>query len=775
MPTRAQAAQMLVQVPQAHYNANFIGQALDGKYRIEAKLGSGGMGDVYRATRLLIGDVVAVKILHPHLARDPQAAERFRREAVMATKLRHRNVVGIYDVGISAAHNLPYILMELAEGYTLRQMINQYRVLPLDFAVTVTTQICSALDEAHALGIVHRDIKPENIVANQTSTGWYIKVLDFGIAKLYNQGDIGLTQDGNAMGTPQYMSPEQCLGEPLDARSDIYSVGILLYEMLAGTVPFKSPTPSAIAIHHVQTDPAPPRTLNSEIHPDVEALILKSLAKQRELRPQKASELARELISAATSAFKSGFAAVPSAPIPAPNVEPEFDGAADVENPLPDETVSEPPPVVVDEPISVVDDDLSRVFEESPPPGLPEDRTMDSVSEVSEQEAVDPLSQVESLVVSDEPLRDDEPLDMAGLLEDAELRLDEILAVEKDGVEKEISEEKEVVEKEIAAPILPTSSETTAKDESSAHDDETLTTSEQIPAENSAEAALPDLEMAVPQNKGLPNLAIIGGAISILLILGVVGVVVFAYLLLPNVTEPAANTNSQTETRSNEPPKGMQLVPGGEFMIGSEIGDEFSKPAHRVTVLPFYMDITEVTNEDYKKFVDETKRKPPPNWKNGTFPDGRALLPVTGVNWEDAAAFAKWADKRLPTEVEWEFAARGTDGRTYPWGNDWKPEFANAANQLKGMREVGKGDGRSPFGMLDMSGNAFEWTSSDAISYPGGAEFPKDVKPRKIIRGGYWGSKPENATSFERSAYPIRDADGGYPNMGIRCVKDIDK
>lgn len=171
---QATSPQFGYQTPQS---VGLIGQILDGKYRIDAKLGSGGMGDVYRATRMLIGDSVAIKVLHPHLATDAQAAERFRREAVTATQLRHRNIVALYDVGISAAHNVPYILMELAEGFSLRQIISQYRVLPLDFVVTVTAQICAALDEAHRLGIVHRDIKPENIIANQSANGWHVKVL----------------------------------------------------------------------------------------------------------------------------------------------------------------------------------------------------------------------------------------------------------------------------------------------------------------------------------------------------------------------------------------------------------------------------------------------------------------------------------------------------------------------------------------------------------------------------------------------------------------------
>lgn len=290
---------------QASQQLSLIGQILDGKYRIEAKLGSGGMGDVYRATRLLIGDTVAIKFLHAHLASNPQAAQRFRHEAVTATRLRHRNIVAIYDVGISAFLNVPYILMEIAEGFTLRQIIKRSKILPLDFAVTVTAQVCAALDEAHRLGIVHRDIKPENIIANQTPTGWHVKVLDFGIAKLYNEANAGLTQEGNALGTPQYMSPEQCMGEQVDGRSDIYSLAIVIYEMLCGNTPFNNAPASAIAVHQVKTEPPPPRSVNPNISPEIEAVILRALSKKRELRPQTAHLFSQEFIQAATIAFKS--------------------------------------------------------------------------------------------------------------------------------------------------------------------------------------------------------------------------------------------------------------------------------------------------------------------------------------------------------------------------------------------------------------------------------------------------------------------------------------
>lgn len=301
----------------------FIGKVLEGKYRIEAKLGSGGMGSVYRATRVLIGDQVAFKLLHTDLARDPAAAARFRREAVLATKLQHPNVVSLLDVGLIAGYDIPYILMELAEGFTLRQIISENHILPLDFAVTVTTQVCSALERAHSLGIVHRDIKPENIIALQNANGWQIKVLDFGIAKRYNQTDIGLTQDGNSMGTPQYMSPEQCMGGEIDGRADVYSTGIVLYEMLSGSVPFKTGPHTAILVHQVHTAPQKPSAIYEDIHPEVEAVVMRSLEKSPPARHQSAMELARDLIRAATLAYRSG-AMGGEAPIEEPEAEPEF-------------------------------------------------------------------------------------------------------------------------------------------------------------------------------------------------------------------------------------------------------------------------------------------------------------------------------------------------------------------------------------------------------------------------------------------------------------------
>ena len=275
------------------------GRTLDGRYRLDALLGSGGMGAVYRAARVNIGDEVAIKVLHSEFVRDPGAVERFRREAQAAARLKHPNVVTIHDFGITG-DGMAFLVMEMVEGQSLRDIIKEQGTLPQSTVAGIISQVCAALDEAHNHNIVHRDLKPDNIIVANSPSGLRVKVLDFGVAKLKDLavGKDSLTKTGMVVGTPHYMSPEQCMAEELDGRSDIYSLGVMLYEMLSGRVPFDAPSFSAIVMKHVTNFPPPLSEIVSEISPAAEAVVMQALEKQRESRPQTAGELARNFTAA---------------------------------------------------------------------------------------------------------------------------------------------------------------------------------------------------------------------------------------------------------------------------------------------------------------------------------------------------------------------------------------------------------------------------------------------------------------------------------------------
>jgi serine/threonine protein kinase len=292
---------------------SLTGRTIEAKYRLVAKLGAGGMGAVYRATRLVIGDEVAIKILHAD-ENDQRAAERFRREAQAAARLKHPNAVNIYDFGVTE-DGLQYLVMELVEGESLRQIIKQQGPLTPSAAAEIISQVCAALDEAHRHNIIHRDIKPDNIIVEVAANRLRVKVLDFGIAKLRDDTAGNLTQTGSVLGTPHYMSPEQCLGEELDRRSDIYSLGIVLYEMLAGVVPFNSPISTAVVVQHVNQPPPSLRSLNTSISSPVEHAVLHALEKQRQRRPETAGKFAQELNASVSANVREPTAQLYSQPL----------------------------------------------------------------------------------------------------------------------------------------------------------------------------------------------------------------------------------------------------------------------------------------------------------------------------------------------------------------------------------------------------------------------------------------------------------------------------
>ena len=266
-----------------------LGRILGDRYELVEKVGSGGMAIVYKAKCHLLRRHVAVKILRPELVEDEDFVARFKRESLAAASLSHPNIVNIYDVG--EENGVYYIVMEYVRGKTLKEYIREKGRLDWEEAVRIASQICSALKHAHKNGIVHRDIKPQNILVSEDGT---IKVADFGIARAVSSATVTVA-GANVMGSVHYFSPEQARGGYVDAKSDLYSLGIVLYEMVTGCVPFEGDTAISVALKHIQERAKPPWELNPDLPKSLNDVIEKSTEKDQARRYQTAGEMLRDL------------------------------------------------------------------------------------------------------------------------------------------------------------------------------------------------------------------------------------------------------------------------------------------------------------------------------------------------------------------------------------------------------------------------------------------------------------------------------------------------
>jgi beta-lactam-binding protein with PASTA domain/predicted Ser/Thr protein kinase len=286
---------------------------VDGRYRILRRIGSGGMADVYCAEDSHLGRQVAIKVLHRRFAQDQEFVERFRREAKSAAGLNHPNVVGVFDRG--EHEGTYYIAMEFLTGRTLKEIVTAEAPLPQERVIDIGTQILEAAGFAHRHGVIHRDFKPHNVIVDEQG---HAKVTDFGIARA---GASEMTETGSIMGTAQYLSPEQAQGHAVTATSDIYSIGVMLYEMLAGRLPFEGDSAVAVALKHLSEAPAPISQWRPDVHPALEAVVMAALAKDPAQRWQSAEDLAAALEAARAqieAGHNGGQDTAAFAPIPMP-------------------------------------------------------------------------------------------------------------------------------------------------------------------------------------------------------------------------------------------------------------------------------------------------------------------------------------------------------------------------------------------------------------------------------------------------------------------------
>lgn len=671
---------------------------IDGTYRIDAFVGGGGMGKIYKATHLYMNSVCAIKLMKEEVLANPVAKERFQREAQLAAKIDHENVVKVTHFGIAKDTGITFLVMEYLKGISLRQRLLVQKQLEYKEIDNILTQICSGVHATHREGIIHRDLKPDNIFILQgDKNNNKIKLLDFGIAKLTqnlnapSQIRNDLTQVGEVIGTLPYMSPEQFDGPDIDFLSDIYSLGIILYQMLSGELPFNANNPYIFRDMHVNTPPESIKKRRADIPKPLEDVVMKALSKNKNDRQQSAIQLAEDFRMALLKPEITEYIVGPIPPMkPALSVE----STSLVKPPSPINSIP-PMNIIVStplEPTHKFDTTIKKPINEKSINAHKTDLIVNNCTNLTISSNIVPPT----IVIPPDP-------------------------------------------------VLPFP--------------------EPVPPPPDP---LPIPEPKPPIYLLANNSRLIYFIIMVMILVGTSIVVIGWWSSLPTV-KPSKTTPPQNTI--NTPP-GMVLIPQGKFVMGNNnSSDAADRPEHIVEVQSFFIDKYEVTNEEYYQFILAAKYSAPANWINGKYASGLEKYPITNVSWYDAQAFAKWVNKRLPEEKEWEYAARGTDHRYYPWGNEFDAKKLNiGTNKKNSLVPVDRfSEGISIFGVFNMAGNAAEWTNTTFDPYPGST-----IKPRteKVVRGG---SYEDKAIFSIVSSRGIAAPSTAIKNIGFRCAKDLEK
>ena len=698
-----------------------------GKYEILELIGRGGFAVVYQARDTELDRDVALKVLHPQHTVDPQFVQRFRREAQTAARLHHPHIVTVHEVGEEAGQH--YIAMALLSGRTLDKLVDG-KPLPVERAISVVEQVADALDAIHERGWVHRDVKPANVMVDEEDQA---TLLDFGIVRAAE--GTRLTTKMTILGTPEYMAPEQAEvaedAADIDWRADVYALGVVAYELLAGRPPFTARSPTAILHKHAYEPPPAPRTLNPDLPAAMEPVLLKALAKGREERFQRAGAFAAELRRA------------------------------------------------------YVADSQAREREAQIGPLYGRLQTAAAAEDWGEV-----LTLGGRIHALDPAYRD-----VAGRVEQARR---ELRRPRRGPVPRWVWAAGGLV---LAMVVIFASRWNRWFPP---HPAETLTVAPSAtPAASATSTAPAPSPTPVTPTK------------------------------TPTAAPPSASALGPGATWVR-PADGMVMVavPAGEFEMGSDDADlevavqlcsqhrsdcdrswfEDEQPAHTVALDGFWIDRTEVTVAQFAAFVDDTGHETDAervgwgwvwtgaewehvdgaDWQHPQGPGSstQADHPVVQVSWDDAVAYCRWAGARLPTEAQWEYAARGEQGFIFPWGDEfacWRGNFDDETQYDSELVPGGEGcdgyettapagsfpAGASWCGALDLAGNASEWVKdwySSAYYGISPSQNPTGAEPTgyRLLRGGSWSDPPD----FVRSALRLKmNPTDRYVGLGFRCAR----